>query len=367
MTAVRRWIVVALGLVVIVAVPLALRSVPASGSDASAAELLDKVNASDGVAYSGYAESLGTLQLPVTDTFTDVGQLFGERTRLRVWWRSSDDWRVDKLLTSGEVDSFRHGRGLVTWDYEKAEAVRTRVPDVRLPGASDLLPPQLARLLLADATPDEVSRLPAKRVAGISAPGIRLTPSSPLSTVAAVDVWLDEASGLPLRVELYADGADGPAISSEFMQVSVESPDRATTAFTAPPGADVRYEDELDIADAANQYAPVLPPRTVVGLDRDVSRVQGAVGLYGRGVTRLVAIPLWDRAAEPLRDQLRVTPGAVALPAGDAVSVGPLNVLLTEYPDGGGWLVSGTVTQQALVDAARELRAESRFTRRVPS
>ena len=356
MTAAHRWIVVALGLTMLIGVPLGLRAVPAGDSDVSAATLYARVVDSASVGYSGYAESLGTLQLPVTDNFTDVGELFGERTRLRVWWRGSDDWRVDKVFTTGEVDYIRDQSGTTIWDYEKAEATRTRNPDVRLPQPGDLLPPNLARLLLADAAPDELSRLPAEQVAGISAPGLRLTPSSDLSTIAAVDVWADEKSGLPLKIEVYAKGAREPAISSVFSAVTIAIPSAERTSFLVPPGADFRRDDVLDIADAANTFGHAWAPTTVIGLRADPSRELRAVGLYGRGVTRLVAIPLWDDAAEPLRRQLAVTPGVVAIPEGDTIAVGPLNVLLTEYLDGSGWLLSGTVTRDALAMAAHEVR-----------
>ena len=74
---------------------------------------------------------------------------------------------------------------------------------------------------------------------------------------------------------------------------------------------DVDFDDVLDIADAANQYAPVRPPVTVLGLAQaEVS--DRAVGVYGRGMTQFVAIPLRDSEADPLREQLRSTPGADA-------------------------------------------------------
>jgi len=87
MTPVRRWCIVALGLALVVGTPLTLRAMPAQDQDVSATTLLERVDASSGHPYSGYAESLGTLELPVADRFTDVGALFGERTRMRVWWR----------------------------------------------------------------------------------------------------------------------------------------------------------------------------------------------------------------------------------------------------------------------------------------
>ena len=72
MTPVRRWCIVAVGLALVIGTPLTLRAVPAHDEDVSAEALLSRVAASEGHAYSGYVESLGTLELPVADRFTDV-------------------------------------------------------------------------------------------------------------------------------------------------------------------------------------------------------------------------------------------------------------------------------------------------------
>ena len=71
-------------------------------------------------------------------------------------------------------------------------------------------------------------------------------------------------------------------------------------------------------------------------------------------MTQLVAVPLWSRAANPLREQLLLTPGVRRLDEGTMVRVGPLGVLLTRSLGGigQGWLVSGTVTDDALLAAA---------------
>src|SRR5690349_9160739 len=96
----HRWAAVVVGTAVLVGVPLGVRALPASDTGIGAGELLAKIHEGASHPYSGYVESQGTLQLPVADRFTDVGELFGGRTRMRVWWRSADEWRVDKLLTT---------------------------------------------------------------------------------------------------------------------------------------------------------------------------------------------------------------------------------------------------------------------------
>ena len=117
----------------------------------------------------------------------------------------------------------------------------------------------------------------------------------------------------------------------------------------------------LDIADAANQYAPVRPPDTVAGLAK-TSASDGAVGVYGRGATQVIAIPLRDREADALREQLDVTPDVEHLDGRTVVTVGPLGVILTGEPGDGGWLLAGTLTRDALVTAADDVLAGFVFT-----
>lgn len=354
MTSLHRWCLWALGVALVIGVPVAVRAIPPSDSEISAGDLLAQVEGSRDHAYSGYVETVGTLQLPVADRFTSVGALFGERTRMRVWWRDSFEWRVDRLLTAGE-NSLVYERGITTeWDYEDAEARISRDPDIRLPRTTDLIPPELGARVLSDVDPDELTRLPSRRVAGVSAPGLRIAPASDLTSIDHVDLWADLDSGVPLRVEVYSPGASTPSFTSEFREFSSATPHAGTTSFTPNADTEVSYDDVLDIADAANQYAELVPPPTAAGLEK-TSAADGAVGVYGEGLSQLIAIPLRDREADPLREQLRITPGAELAERGTVVSVGPLGVMLTGDDGDGGWLVAGTVTDETLVAAADDL------------
>jgi hypothetical protein len=356
----QRWAAVAAGTALLVGAPLAVRAWPADDSGIPAADLLARIEAGASHPYSGYVESQGTLQLPVTDRFTDVGELFGGRTRMRVWWRSADEWRVDKLLTTGEQDLVHSAQGTMRWRYEQADATLSNDPAIRLPRTADLVPPAVAALLLDDAGESEVRRLPAERVAGVDAPGLRLTPAAEQTSIDHVDVWADPDTGVALRVEVTGKGASRPAFTTAFADFSAALPSRSRTTFEPPPGADYRFDDVLDIADAANQYAPYLAPDRVAGLTKEV-QAERAVGLYGSGVTRLLTVPMRHQEADPLREQLLRTPGVQSLPEGTLVTVGPLSVLLTGVDGDGGFLLAGTVTPATLSRAAADLYARTRL------
>jgi hypothetical protein len=342
------------GTALLVAAPFAVRAWPAQDRDVSAADLLTSIEDNLDHPYSGYVETRGTLQLPVADRFTDVGDLFGSTTRVRVWWRSADDWRVDKLLATGEQDLVHNAQGTTRWRYEQDDVTLSQDPAIRLPRTADLVPPEVAHLLLDGADESEVRRLPAARVAGVDALGLRLDPAAPQTSIDHVDVWADPDTGVVLRVEVFGNGRAAPAFTSAFEEYSAATPPEERTRFTVPRGADFEFDSVLDIADAATQYAPVLPPDTVAGLVK-APQADRAVGIYGSGVTRLLTIPIRDREADPLREQLGLTPGVRKVPQGTLVTIGPLGVLMTGHEHQGGWLIAGTVTADTLTSTAEDL------------
>ena len=356
MRPIHRWSLVALAVALVVLVPMTVRALPVHDESISAGDLLARVQAGDRAAYSGMVEVHGRLGLPVSDHFTDIADLLGSDTRMRVWWRSPDQWRVDKLLPTGEIDLFHHGRATIRWDYERAEAQSSIDPPIRLPRDADLLPPALALRALTDADPADVTRLPARRVAGHDALGLRLRPSDPRTSIDHIDLWADPDTGLVLALDAYGD-APQPALSTAFTSVDLSQPPARATTFHAARGLHQTVDDVLDIADAANQYAPVLPPVSVAGLPLSTAS-RGAVGIYGTGLTQLMAIPLQSRDAGYLAEQLR-TSGAQKIDGQLVLRVGPLGVALTfaHHPFDFAWVVAGTVTDDTLVQAARDLVA----------
>ncbi|MDQ1722934.1 MAG: hypothetical protein QOI26_2668 [Pseudonocardiales bacterium] len=362
MTSVRRWLAVLAATAVLAALPSVVAAVPAKTSGLSAAELLRRINSSAGRPYSGYAEATGGLALPVASRFGSIADLFGGRTQLRAWYRSSLDWRVDAIGFAGESDIHHDESGDWSWNYESNSVDRTGsavAPQVRLPTAADLLPPELGRRLLSQALRREATRLGSARVAGRSVPGLRITPDQPASSIDHVDVWADPGTGLPLRVEVQGKQPGAPALTSSFLDFSPTEPSAATTAFVPPRGANVSSRPARDLATAIDQLAGVTPPARLAGFERN-GRFQalGSVGVYGRGVTELLAVPLPGRFAYSLGQELADAIGADPSEPRLSLSVGPLNLLLSSPAQrDAAWLLIGTVTAPTLATAAAELPA----------
>jgi hypothetical protein len=353
-----RWAAVAAGVAVLVSLPLAVGALPAGQTQVSATDLLRKVQASGSVGHSGYAESVGGLVLPLTTDFTALTSLLGDRTRIRSFWRGEQDWRIDALQTTGEASTYRNGDDDQTWDFEQDSATFTPEPTVRLPRVADIEPAALARRLLSEARPADVTRIPSRRVAGRDAAGLRLRPSDPGTTIDRVDVWVDEASGLALRVEVFGKGTARAVLETAFLDFSTAVPPPAATTFTPADPSRVRGGINTDLAARINVFAPVIPPATLAGLPgRPGLTGIGSIGSYGSGLTLLVAVPLPGRITRQLVEQLLKTPGATRSPDGLRLSVGPLSLLLTDDPGHRTWLLTGTVTAATLDQAARQLIA----------
>jgi len=279
-----------------------------------------------------------------------------------VWWRDANRWRTSTLRTTGETDLVHSGDSTVRWVYESKRVTITKDVPVRLPTTVDLVPHELARHVLQGARTSELSRLPARRVAGRDALGLRVTPASAQASVSSVDVWADRASGIPLSVEVHAKGVRTPVLTSTYADFRLGRPAASVLRFSPPDDAEVRSDQLPDVASAADRFADRLPPATLAGLpDRRsttgaVADVPGSVGVYGRGPTVLLAIPLWRRYADSVRRDLTGQPGVSETDDGLSLGAAPLRLLLTTPEQGGtSWLLAGTVTQKGLVAAAAQL------------
>ncbi|GAB2925339.1 hypothetical protein GCM10027047_22950 [Rhodococcus aerolatus] len=359
MRGLRRWALVAVATAALVGVPTVVLHQPAADDPVPATELLARVTGSTDVGWSGYAESVGTLALPETDRLSQLADLLGSRTRVRAWYLSPTAYRVDTQLVAGEDDLIVDAAGSWRWSYEQNLATRTATGGARLPEAVDLTPPELGRRLLSEADPTAVSRLPPRTVAGVDAPGLRVVPSDPRSTVSAVDVWADPTTGVPLAVQVLGVGSDRPVVDTAFLDVDLTPPAPERVEFTPPPNARV----ELQNSDALDQLAAQVggrgAPDTLVGLPvrRDVLDAT-SVGVYGRGVTAVVALPLPRSAFGALRTQLIGAPGAETSGESVAVSVGPFGIVLVSPADRRpAYLVTGTLTLDTLRQAGADLSA----------
>lgn len=285
---------------VLALLPAAVGALPAGRSDVPAERLRALVRGSGTVAWSGTGESRAGLALPDVRDLGDLPALLGSTVRTRTWWRGPTTWRVDEQRLAGEHDVVADGSGpggsTTTWDSADRTVARVDgVLPVRLPRAADLVAPVLGRRLAG--SPDTVAaRLPTRRVAGVSAPGLRLVPREPASsTVSTVDLWADPGTGLVLQVQVRAVGQDRPVLDSLLLDLDRRVPPAKRTALVVPPDADVSIDQAPDVAAQIDAAVPYVLPGSLAGaLRADVGGLEQARGVatYGTGLSSFVVVPL---------------------------------------------------------------------------
>lgn len=367
----RRWLAVAAGVALLASTPTLVQAVGDRGARAGtttaadAQSLVGRILGTADLPHTGLAESRGTLGLPDLPRLGDVAGVLGSTTRTRVFWGGGASWRVDRLLLAGEEDDYAVGGDLVSWDYER-NRLRTVVgvdaDAVRLPRPADLLPPPLARRILGGlGASDTVRPLPARRIAGRTAAGLRVVPDAARSTVGHVDVWVDDATALPLEV-VVADRGGRTALSARYLEVRLDPPRPSDLVPPAGSGAQLEMGYATDLADAVDQAVLFDLPRRLAGLPATtpLADVRGSES-YGDGLARFVLLPLGSNGGSALRSalaggarELEVRGGRAALLTTSALT---LVVARGDRP-GNGFLLAGLVTGETLEEAVAEIFAD---------
>jgi hypothetical protein len=358
----RAWTLVAAVAVVAVLVPQVPGWLPVAKVTVDPAALRTRVLGSVDRPYQGYAEVTGRLQLPELPNLRDLTALLTSTTRVRTWYAAPSRWRFAVVSAAGERDVYGTPQGEFTWDYGANQLtwLYGQVP-VRVPRAGDLTPPELARRVLSAAKGDPVTALPARRVAGVDAAGLRLTPRDPDTTIGHVDVWADPGTGLPLAVEVTARGAATPVVESQFLEFEATTPAASVVTPSRPSGSGFSIVAAPGIADALGALGRARPPARLAGRDLrevDAAGVRG-VGVYGDGLSAFVAIPVPGEIGAEAADAISQAGGTVEdLPNSEVtrLSITPLSVAVARSSfSRRAWLLAGLTDTDVLVTAANEL------------
>jgi hypothetical protein len=362
----RRWLVVLAAALVLVALPVAVSALPARAPSTGLAQLAARVRASAVQPFQGYAVSSGSAGLPALPQLGDVADLLNGDTHLRVWYESASHWRVDVIDVGAERDTYQTPGRQVVWDFGRnlLTEVDGTAP-VRLPQGADLTPPDLARRSLSAAGDDvTVSALPVRRVAGIDAAGLRVTPRSPLTTVGHIDVWADPRTGLPLEVAVTGRGAREPFLATRFLEVNQTAPAGSVLVPPAFHGAmGYTVADSADVTGALTTLGVGPLPLQLAGQPRAVRGTPALLGIgtYGTGLAQFLVLPVPRRAGfDAIRRITRANGTPLTYPTGRGVQIStPLLSVLALHSDltEQTYLMVGLVEPKLLRQAAVDLVA----------
>lgn len=365
----RRWSLVSAGVATLCLLPAAVAAWPADpGAGLDPAELRQRILASEDLPYQGYVTTDGRTGLPALPELAQVSSLLGSSARIRTWYAGPASWRVAELTTLGERDTYHAPDGRHHWDFERnLLTLVTGEPLVWLPGASDLVPPALARVLLG--FDGRLEPLPARRVAGVDAAGVRLVPEDPDTTVGRVDAWADPSTGLPVHVEVAGRGGADAAFISRFRQLRQVAPDPAV--LTPPARPDGVGFTETSATKISEGFASLLAgelPDTLAGRPRQFPATTAGIGggaIYGSGLSTVVVLALPGRIGGQMIDTGREGAGApVPVARAEAYELrASLLTALVVHADHDlvdrntihTWLLAGAVQPELLRRAAAEL------------
>jgi outer membrane lipoprotein-sorting protein len=255
-----RWLVPTAAAVVVVGGGAAAGTIVASADPAlparSAAQLLVDVQNAKVAGLSGTVVETADLGLPSLAGLTggqsgaDLTKLVAGSNTARVWYAGDQKVRLALLGTLGETDVVRNGTDVWTWQSRDNTATHTTIPAnaaTRTPGplATGLpsTPQEAAAAALAAIDPTTaVSTTGSAKVAGRDAYELVLAPKDTASLIGQVRLAIDAKQHIPLRVDVYAKGANNPAVRVAFQDISFAVPDAQQFTFNPPPGAKVTQQ-----------------------------------------------------------------------------------------------------------------------------
>jgi hypothetical protein len=358
-----RWAAVAIAVGALAIVPALISARPAPGRDAeSAAAIVNRIRASKGLSYSGYAESDGTLAVPDVAQLGDLPSLLGDVTKMRVWSRVGTGARVDVITDLGETDTYTSSSqpGTLVWDSQQRQVSIVRgAADVRAPRAGDFLPSNLGQRLANGTTGETLTRISSRSIAGRTAQGIRIRPSGN-STIDHVDIWADTKTGVPLGVDITPVGASRSALATSFLSFNPARPATGTVTFRSPADAKVRQVNAADLQGLLGRLRGFPYPSTLAGLaGRQQLSFATHVATYGDAFRTIAVARLAPDDADKFARAIAASATTVTdIPNAQAqeVTTPLVNALLVR--DGQrDFVLAGTVPLEALRSAYDQLAA----------
>ena len=265
-----RWLVPAAAAFVVIGGGAAAGTLVANADPAlparSAAQLLVDLQTARPAGLSGTVVETADLGLPALPGLTgtqgdaNLTKLIAGSNTARVWYAGQDKVRLSLIGTLGETDVVRNGTDLWMWrsvdntaTHTKISADAGRLESGAAPMAAT--PQEAASAALAAIDPTTaVTTTGSARVAGRDAYELVLAPKDTTSLIGQVRLAVDAKQHIPLRVDVYAKGANNPAVRIAFQQVSFSVPAAQQFTFNPPAGAKVTTENPA--ADAGKALTP---------------------------------------------------------------------------------------------------------------
>jgi len=193
--------------------------------------------------------SLGLPNLPGSDNTGSIASLLTGSHTVRIWYADPRHFRLAVPEMMSESDLIVNGSTAWYWQSTKNSVTRISLPardhaaEHGPAPAMAITPQQAARQALAAVGPStRVTVQNNVTVAGEAAYQLVLAPKSANSLIGQVRIAIDASHRVPLRVQIFARGAQSPAFQVGYTSISFVRPAASNFDFSPPPGAKVKTE-----------------------------------------------------------------------------------------------------------------------------
>lgn len=330
----------------------------------TAEEILAMIARTEVRAFSGTVEQTAELGLPEVPTsgpgiapgaISALEFLTGSHTA-RVYVDGPLRARLQVLDQMAERDVVINGGD--AWFYNSRDNSATHLTAPAKPTVPEkyeprMLPPDMptpeamaSRFLAAVDASTEVTASESSTVAGRSAYSLVLNPRSTETLVDSVTIDVDSETGLPLGVEVRANGQAEPAYSLAYTKLDLSTPDAELFNFTPPPPGATVTEKVLPVKPVPSMAMPAMPVPDPAVAEPEV-RGPGA-SVTGKGWDSVISLPAGGSAPAELTSNPQLSQALQPVGGGRALTTSLLSVLILDD----GRVYAGMVPLERLQSAA---------------
>jgi outer membrane lipoprotein-sorting protein len=330
-----------------------------------------------------------TARIDFTNKLFPSGSLLGQATSALMsgasgrLWANSTGGRLELQSDAGDVQITWNDTKLTVYDASSNTAYTFDLPQQQsstttTPGQ----PPSLDQIttFLNDLGKDwNISDAQPDNIAGQQAYTVTISPSHDGGLLGSAQLAWDAMNGVPLKVEIYAQGSSTPALALDVTDISFGDVADSDVQVSPPAGAKI-----VDLSSqasgqtgstssapavtglAAVQAAasfPVTAPDSLVGLTRRDVRLVGptdsrsAISVYGQGLGAIIVVERANDSSSGAPAQLQALP-TVSLDNGTVTAhelSTQLGTVLTWNKGGVSYILAGSVPSSAAEAAAAAL------------
>ena len=327
-----------------------------------------------------------TARIAFTNKLFPSGALVGQSTSALMsgasgrLWANSTGGRLELQSDAGDVQITWNDTKATIYDASSNTAYTFDLPQQQSSTSTTEQPPSLDQIttFLTNLSQHwNVSGAEPTNVAGQEAYKVKISPSHDGGLLGSAQLAWDALNGVPLKVEIYAQGSSSPALALDVTDINFADVPNSDVQVSPPAGTkivDLSTQTQAQGSGTAPAPAvtglaavqaaapcPVTAPDSLVGLARRDVRLVGptdsrsAVAVYGEGLGAIVVIERANDPSSGAPSQLQALP-AVSLNGvtGHELST-QLGTILTWNRNGVTYILAGSVPSSAAEAAATAL------------